>query len=142
MYLHETCVMFCTRHTRSSREIAFGRPARLTAHALPTTRSVPPPSPHSTRRSHTSVCSMFPYQPRQLMGRTAKIKEGSKAEREIMETWLVARSRRERALAKYLIRKGAQARSADENVRQFAAGFRASLFVLNACLFQQRRLSR
>ncbi|CAM9742176.1 unnamed protein product, partial [Sphacelaria rigidula] len=63
-----------------------------------------------------------------LMGRTAKIKEGSKAEREIMETWLVARSRRERALAKYLIRKGAQARSADENVRQFAAGFRASLF--------------
>lgn len=74
---------------------------------------------------------------------------------EITENTLTSRRRRERAVAKYLIREGARAGSADDNARQFTAGFKVndadicpwvneairSPFVLPRCGFSSARSS-
>lgn len=66
-----------------------------------------------------------------LLSRTELLKEQSAKDDEVCTANVAARSRRERAIAKFLIRERSRARSADESAKQFTAGFMAStLFIL------------
>ncbi|CAM9231173.1 unnamed protein product, partial [Ectocarpus sp. 13 AM-2016] len=60
-----------------------------------------------------------------LVGRTVSLKEQSVQDAENTATWVSARKVRERALAKFLMREGARARSADEKAQVYVAGFKA-----------------
>ncbi|CAM9821927.1 unnamed protein product, partial [Ectocarpus sp. 4 AP-2014] len=60
-----------------------------------------------------------------LVDRTVSLKEQSVQDAENTAVWVSARKVRERALAKFLTREGARARSADEKAQVFAAGFKA-----------------
>ncbi|CAM9303164.1 unnamed protein product [Ectocarpus fasciculatus] len=60
-----------------------------------------------------------------LVDRTVSLKEQSVQDGENTAAWVGARKVRERALAKFLMREGGRARSADEKATVFVAGFKA-----------------
>lgn len=63
----------------------------------------------------------------QLLGRTTRLKEQFVKDKEVSERRLISRKRREDTLTKLLIREGVRAQTADENAKEYIAGFRVSI---------------